>query len=727
MFRSALQLFIVLALCGVMLPARAVIPGAADPNATTCHRLFTEQLEFNRRTLLAAYQKNDKRDKAWDARAAELFEVMAHHFALAATPERFHPELPLAKEKLEAFTNKMAMCSDPMVQDCLGVIELSLGHDEDAASDFVAAPKDMLELKYPPVRVAAASLRAMTVCRGPGRTAGFATAAIAFRDAITQPCADNDARFVYGILDDLVERLDPAELEKSFAIAEKTKGANPWLVSSLNGLYHIRAAWIARGSGWANTVTPQGWQSFHDHLATARDLLVKAHALRPDLPQAAANMITVAMGDGDALKENCRDWFEKSVKAQFDYERAYGAYLQTLQPRWGGSPQQMMQFAMECAATGRHDTIVPYLMVDYAQNVNEELGGDYHVFSVPAIHDMVRDVLVATADNATFSKSGKDRQGHLCAGRANPDFFTTYLAALEYRIKRYTDAGKLLDQLGDKVLDYPFASVGAWAPGAISEIRLRTGKHAKAFDQAEQAILTGRGVEAAKQLTQLLALMGEVDPGAFYLHYQLRRVEMGLALKTGDWVPLKPDSAFAPFIVSRGEWKREKDGAIIGKTDAKGGAVLLIAGDSGQDYEIQATIELPEPAGRATRRNALVFLKYATDDYNIGARINLDAQPYAYLRGCGEVPGFFAELALEKIKITGSDRLRVRIVDDQVSCWLNDKQLAKGKPVTQENINPASPVAIGIQDERPNQSVRFRDIQIRAVTADTDKPKAPKP
>ena len=40
-----------------------------------------------------------------------------------------------------------------------------------------------------------------------------------------------------------------------------------------HGWIEIKRAWAARGSGWANTVTEDGWRGFREHLTKAEALL----------------------------------------------------------------------------------------------------------------------------------------------------------------------------------------------------------------------------------------------------------------------------------------------------------------------------------------------------------------------------------------------------------------------------------------------------------------------
>src|SRR5688572_9448763 len=103
----------------------------------------------------------------------------------------------------------------------------------------------------------------------------------------------------------------------------KLPDADPWIVNMVGGDYHIKAAWALRGGGWAQDVTEEGWRGFNSNLKQARDCLLKAHELHPEYPEAASRMITVAMGAGDELNLDTREWFDKATSAQIDHIGAY--------------------------------------------------------------------------------------------------------------------------------------------------------------------------------------------------------------------------------------------------------------------------------------------------------------------------------------------------------------------------------------------------------------------
>jgi hypothetical protein len=154
------------------------------------------------------------------------------------------------------------------------------------------------------------------------------------------------------------------------------EGAGPdfqWLKLVLQGESEINLAWAARGSGYSDTVTDQGWQKFHDHLQLAATALTNAWTLHQDYPMAPCKMITVALGDAEDIGE-MRTWFDRTVTAQIDYPGAWSAMRWGLRPRWYGDLDSMLAFGRTALNTGRFDTQTPRQYLNSVFDVEAEEG-----------------------------------------------------------------------------------------------------------------------------------------------------------------------------------------------------------------------------------------------------------------------------------------------------------------------------------------------------------------
>ncbi len=100
--------------------------------------------------------------------------------------------------------------------------------------------------------------------------------------------------------------------------------------------YWAYYAWDARGSGYAASVTPDGWRLFKERMENAEKVLVGNKAVGSTLPNWYELMIEVHTALGHSADERNTTFLEGATR--------YKTYLQTyitmrnyLEPKWGGS------------------------------------------------------------------------------------------------------------------------------------------------------------------------------------------------------------------------------------------------------------------------------------------------------------------------------------------------------------------------------------------------------
>ena len=134
--------------------------------------------------------------------------------------------------------------------------------------------------------------------------------------------------------------------------------------------FHLDLAWKWRGTGWAKTVTPEGWESFRRELAAARELLENNPGEKA-YPEYYALMQTVALGQ-NWPKENFMDLFTEATRIAPDYDSFYANTAQYLLPRWHGRKGEWEEFAeqqrQQHGAGGEGDALyarIAWAMKDY--------------------------------------------------------------------------------------------------------------------------------------------------------------------------------------------------------------------------------------------------------------------------------------------------------------------------------------------------------------------------
>lgn len=107
-----------------------------------------------------------------------------------------------------------------------------------------------------------------------------------------------------------------------------------------------RIAWKKRGSAWASDTSPKDLIAFEAYLSQAQVELARALAINPKLLTCYTGLFTVVQGNSD-YDDAFLGWledFEKHVPQAY-YPRVQ--ILHMLQPRWGGSYEQMRAFSLE--------------------------------------------------------------------------------------------------------------------------------------------------------------------------------------------------------------------------------------------------------------------------------------------------------------------------------------------------------------------------------------------
>ena len=133
-----------------------------------------------------------------------------------------------------------------------------------------------------------------------------------------------------------------------------TKGNAPdWIKSSqsihakvLSISLEVDRAWEARGSGYASTVTEEGWQTFSRHLANAREKLSAALAEDPSNPAALKFGGSVMLGQSWP-KEDWQTYVELTQKSNILDPYIINNLSYYLTSRWHGSTPEITTFFKE--------------------------------------------------------------------------------------------------------------------------------------------------------------------------------------------------------------------------------------------------------------------------------------------------------------------------------------------------------------------------------------------
>jgi hypothetical protein len=107
---------------------------------------------------------------------------------------------------------------------------------------------------------------------------------------------------------------------------------NEYLTWLLKGRANVELAWIARGNGYADTITEEGEILFEGRLALAQECLEHAWIVGPKDPEIPHLMMTVMLGQGGGRKRMDL-WFNRAMAINTNDYEACGSMLYYLEPK----------------------------------------------------------------------------------------------------------------------------------------------------------------------------------------------------------------------------------------------------------------------------------------------------------------------------------------------------------------------------------------------------------
>lgn len=513
---------------------------------------------------------------------------------------------------------------------------------------------------------------------------------------------DDDALFVAHQLDPQWEKM-PEMQATAFLQFYGNEAIPEWARNTLLGSCEIRLAWEARGGGWANAVTEQGWAGFREHMGKAGAHLTEAWNQRPDQPYAPALMIRVAMGAGTEKEDGVRLWFDRTVAAQFDYLPAYSSVLWAYRPRWGGSYELMYAFGRACRATSRFDTSVPLYFRKAVQDALGEMG-DRRTY-LKEHPGLVRELM--TLDREWMAHPGP---------HGTADLWRTRLAIDAWCIDDFKTLREALDKLPSGIAQATadLRELRTTASEIMADAALAETDAGKARDEAEAAYL-GNDLDAAQEG---FARAEKLSKGAAtaWLRSRLNIVKFERALAKGDWVKVTGEMG-AEWIALEGEYET-KDGALFPVGNNYQGLVVH-RGRVGDNFEMRGVFEVQAPSRRD--QNFEVVIDYhpqnATDWmscalYQEGGGGMIVASPLHRHYGLDQRD-------LRKVvTLEPSNRFFVRSQDGLVTFELNDRPLMDGFLAPENHAKrPGSQIGFASSKWATGNTTVIRDVEVRRLKA----------
>lgn len=479
-----------------------------------------------------------------------------------------------------------------------------------------------------------------------------------------------------------------------------------WVKWTLQGYGEIELAWLERSSDWAAKVKDEQWEGFAAHLTVAREHLVKAWEARPDRPEAAALMVTVAMGHAEHGDE-LRQWFDRSVKAQFDYQAAYNKLLWAYRPRWCGSHELMLAFGRACVETGRFDTGVPSQMFYAAMDVASEENDAFEVYQ----REGVRDPVLAMAKGYAEVQGLPVGLQHLRRSNAVLAAWLGGDASMASRV--LAEAGEL------HVCTLDFMNVMMLSePQLRGEVAARSGQYGPEVQALAMLPRTPLPGEVESALKALDGKELSADAQA-YVQERRDRAEFLPKLAAGEWVSVTPRKHLTSFLQTGGRWSVDAEGTLVAAGDDHRWAVLALDLPFDHDVEMRYEMTFEDPKQVAVSPfgwGSAALLRWSpkiVGDPEDGVRCVVSSGPQGVV---GQAFRTKPEKGTSPVAVTLGDvnQVLARITEGALHFEFNDVKVADGVSLDQLGIyRPAGRIGFGVSRLPSGTKLKIRNIQVR--------------
>ncbi len=354
-------------------------------------------------------------------------------------------------------------------------------------------------------------------------------------------------------------------------------GQTDWLHEMYLATYHNNLAWMARGNGWASSVTDKGWKGFEENRDIAVQHYISAWKLRPERSEPASHLLGVCL-TGGKVEGGAGTWLKRATEAQLDDYDTISALLNGCLPRWGGSHEVMMGFGMAYALTKRFDTEAPYNFFYALRDVTND-GVDWReTLRQPLFAQVVLALCQQRVNDAPTLALKRDEQAVLASYAWMCGDYKTAAAALAEVPRPFTRRAKV------RVMGF-----GGWSEDLVrGESAICAAGLEKEWRAAEKD-MADKKLDAAETGYQKI-LSAVKDKDGELVQGQLAAIKFERALAKGGWVPLEIAPGLAGWQVQKGDWTGTADGRLVNRGRGTS-AFIYHRGRVGQEFQIRGEYE----------------------------------------------------------------------------------------------------------------------------------------
>jgi hypothetical protein len=671
-------------------------PIAAGTNTRTQLEANQRGRDFRIRQYLDGYEQRGDRDPQVDAQVRELIRTwIAHHFGGQEATNSITPQA--LSERLAANPR----CNDPLVLTVISANDIGTSQKRRLLERALSGYDVSKHRAYP--RFYATVSLAGYLDRGSSHFEDLEQSALrllkqGFADGSFIPVDQPE------IAEFLINTWGNAFFKRSAdaicRIVEDAGRDYEWLALVLEGEHHISEAWKARGGGYANTVSSDGWQRFHRHLGSAREALTKAWEKQPELPIAPCRMIYVSLGDSDL--EEMRRWFDHTVAAQIDYNEAWANLRWGMRPRWYGSHEAIRELGVTAIKTGRFDTDVPRKFFDSVTDIESELelAAGEHIYGQEDIWPWMQQMY----------------EGYIAhhAGTPAADGWRSAFTVVAYLGGKHDVSRTQLEALNWQPRPENLSNWGRDLSLLPEEVAARTGPLNAEIDVAEAHRNNGNILEALRAYQRLAFTKEEDQRTRRFIQCRVAALEIEQRLAKGEWVEFLPSGAADPnWVFALGHAERQAGGSMEVSTTAKG-HMLYSRARVGSEFEMKGEFEVLRSSTGAFQAG-IVFGHPNPDDIQWNSiRIR---QTYEGAQVASFSPGWTTRHVQRNASLNkGVNEFQLRFQDGRARVLINGSEvIRRGRLPVAPRVQPGE-FLLGLGGASDGETViRYSRVQVRRV------------
>ncbi|MCG8450804.1 MAG: hypothetical protein MI725_14645 [Pirellulales bacterium] len=371
----------------LVLACSAALADAPQSLPTLGQSLAMQKLEseFLQREMRAAYDQVGQRNVKWNEPARQLLDGWIQWKVSRFTAPTSADLLALAKQAVDAG------CDDPMVRYCQGRLLRDENKNFAAAHVLRTAYDGFLKSEYDlSFRCwAAQHLADAIIAAGPDDDAKPYLQAkrellpLVFSQANYQP---HEMRLLLKHASHhYFEACSLEEAKANWRLLSNTK-MEPWLSHCLQGRVILRQACEYR-AGIRGLPNPEQRKKHNKYLEESRKHYAAAWELNNKIPETANWLMAIARMKLQPLSE-VRYWFDQATALELDYYEPYTQLRYVMQKRhWGASHAQMVETGRTFLASGRFDTVVPFVMLQFVAPSIPKIDQPYRFFHAEGVYE----------------------------------------------------------------------------------------------------------------------------------------------------------------------------------------------------------------------------------------------------------------------------------------------------------------------------------------------------